>query len=220
MRTSIATVDRGGRSRASRASRGIPAHAHFYNVCPSRFLLRRPRRRLQGDQDPSAYFFERARDARTRGAARRRRATRANAGRARMRIVSRGRARGRAWTRAGARTGARGGRNERVGMFRVVRGRGGRGGRGARAWGGGYARAVDARIRYGFRGDLWRSFRGRPTDRLDDRETDDYDFSLDRRPSLSPRPSRLTSTRNSVPTRAVANPRSSRSAMKRTPSAK
>ena len=169
MRTSIATVDRGGRSRDLARAIGIPAHAHFYNVCPSRFLLRRPRRRLQGDQDPSAYFFERARDARTRGAARRRRATRANAGRARMRIVSRGRARGRAWARAGARTGARGGRNERVGMFRVVRGRGGRGGRGARAWGGGYARAVDARIRYGFRGDL--SGGDRPTDWMTERLT-------------------------------------------------
>jgi len=46
---------------------GIPAHAHFYNVCPSRFLLRRPRRRLQGDQDPSAYFLAFARRATTRG---------------------------------------------------------------------------------------------------------------------------------------------------------
>ena len=51
------------RARAS----GIPAHAHFYNVCPSRFLLRRPRRRLQGDQDPSAYFLAFARRATTRG---------------------------------------------------------------------------------------------------------------------------------------------------------
>ena len=93
----------------------------------------------------------------------------ADAYRARMRIVSRGRARGRAWARAGARTGARGGRNERVGMFRVVRGRGGRGGRGARAWGGGYARAVDARIRYGFRGDL--SGGDRPTDWMTERLT-------------------------------------------------
>ena len=50
------------RARAS----GIPAHAHFYNVCPSRFLLRRPRRRLQGDQDPSAYFLAFARRATTR----------------------------------------------------------------------------------------------------------------------------------------------------------
>ena len=62
------SIDRsidGARSRA-RAS-GIPAHAHFYNVCPSRFLLRRPRRRLQGDQDPSAYFLAFARRATTRG---------------------------------------------------------------------------------------------------------------------------------------------------------
>merc|ERR1712216_343234 len=39
-------------------------------------------------------------------------------------------------------------------------------------------------------------------------------------PSPSPRLSRLTSTRNSVPTRAGANPRSSRLATKRTPSVK
>ena len=41
-----------------------------------------------------------------------------------------------------------------------------------------------------------------------------------RRPSLSPRRSRLTSTRNSVPTRVVVSPRSSRSVTKRTPSVK
>jgi len=52
-------------------------------------------------------------------------------------------------------------------------------------------------------------------------ETDEENiFSTSRSPSPSPRPSRLTSTRNSVPTRVVVNPRSSRSVMKRTPSAK
>ena len=60
------SIDREARDLA-RARSGIPAHAHFYNVCPSRFLLRRPRRRLQGDQDPSAYFLAFARRATTRG---------------------------------------------------------------------------------------------------------------------------------------------------------
>ena len=53
-------------SRARARARAIPAHS-FYNVCPPRFLLRRPRRRLQGDQDPSAYFLALARRAATRG---------------------------------------------------------------------------------------------------------------------------------------------------------
>ena len=64
------SIDRWRAISRARAS-GIPAHAHFYNVCPSRFLLRRPRRRLQGDQDPSAYFLafaRRADDARDDGA--------------------------------------------------------------------------------------------------------------------------------------------------------
>ena len=60
------SIDRWRAISRARAS-GIPAHAHFYNVCPSRFLLRRPRRRLQGDQDPSAYFLAFARRATTRG---------------------------------------------------------------------------------------------------------------------------------------------------------
>jgi hypothetical protein len=74
VRRSIArSIDRSNRSidrwRAISRARAsdIPAHAHFYNVCPSRFLLRRPRRRLQGDQDPSAYFLAFARRATTRG---------------------------------------------------------------------------------------------------------------------------------------------------------
>ena len=45
-------------------------------------------------------------------------------------------------------------------------------------------------------------------------------FTTRNSPSPSPRLSRLTSTRNSVPTRAGANPRSSRLATKRTPSVK
>ena len=61
------SIDRRAISRARARARAIPAHAHFYNVCPSRFLLRRPRRRLQGDQDPSAYFLAFARRATTRG---------------------------------------------------------------------------------------------------------------------------------------------------------
>ena len=123
--------------------------------------------------------------------------------------------------RAWARVGARGRADGRAGGEKRASGnvsRRSRARRARRARVGGWIRARGGcadTIRFS-----GRSFRGRPTDRLDDRETDDYDFSLDRRPSLSPRPSRLTSTRNSVPTRAVANPRSSRSAMKRTPSAK
>ena len=45
-------------------------------------------------------------------------------------------------------------------------------------------------------------------------------FTTRNSPSPSPRLSRLTSTRNSVPTRAGANPRSSRLATRRTPSVK
>jgi len=55
------------RDRARRARRAAFPHTHRCNVCPSRFLLRRPRRRLQGDQDPSAYFLAFARRATTRG---------------------------------------------------------------------------------------------------------------------------------------------------------
>ena len=43
---------------AARAS-SVAIQAHYSrNVCPPRFLLRRPRRRLQGDQGPSTYFIE------------------------------------------------------------------------------------------------------------------------------------------------------------------
>ena len=40
-------------------ARSVVIQAHYSrNVCPPRFLLRRPRRRLQGDQGPSTYFIE------------------------------------------------------------------------------------------------------------------------------------------------------------------
>ncbi len=48
------------KSRVTRA-RALGRHSstlHSRNVCPPRFLLRRPRRRLQGDQGPSTYFIE------------------------------------------------------------------------------------------------------------------------------------------------------------------
>ena len=61
------SIDR-SRARSRARARALAHSAHsFYNVCPSRFLLRRPRRRLQGDQDPSAYFLAFARRATTRG---------------------------------------------------------------------------------------------------------------------------------------------------------
>ena len=78
----------------ARARLAIPAHEN--NVRSPRFLLRRPRRRLQGDQGPSTFFFvERlvANGARTARRARHRRErerTRGNAHRSRG-IVERSR---------------------------------------------------------------------------------------------------------------------------------
>ena len=176
------------------------------NVCAPRVLLCLPRRRLQGDEDPSTSLCN-ARRVRVRVRV-------ACAG---VVVVARMRA---VWITARARVSLRGSREfirarcaARDAMFAAARcgiyvyeyhGRVGcaRGGVGGRA-------------RCGFD----RS-RMRAQCAVTDECVNCIFARARRRPSLSPRRSRLTSTRNSVPTRVVVSPRSSRSVTKRTPSVK
>ena len=190
-------------STPSRARHSSTRTTH--DVRAPRVLLCLPRRRLQGDQDPSTSVFMR------RIASHRARARWSTRDRRRAIVVA-------VWI-----TGAR--------IFAA------RANRARCAARDGATFAVRCGIcvyeyfgRVGCaRGARWWRRRSRTTwDRSIDRcececaVTDGCELYLcaNRRPSLSPRRSRLTSTRNSVPTRVVVSPRSFRSVTKRTPSVK